>query len=230
MAACASDAERPADEPLPVARIARGTQPSRRGRAGRGSHRRDSDRRAAERADRWELGVSTTRGRLGIRQFLEPHRERAHLGAEVTLRRSGSAALVDWPATLARAGSAAAGCRQSVDGWKALSDPPPPGIADPRSIARRLADAVPATLASADRLSSGMGMATKWDLELGLGDRNVSLRGVRVPAYAVHLLVPGATLPATADAIDWPQAAEDAAGAPVAFDFDSILGVPEESD
>ncbi len=185
----------------------------------------------ADSPDRWEFGVTTADGRLGVRQWLEPQRERAHLGATVVLRRRGDQALIDWPATLRRAGSAAAGTGQSVHGWKALGEPPPPGIDDPRPVARRRPEAVAARLTAASPSSAALGMLAAWDVDLRLGERDVALRAVGVPVYAVHLLVPGTVLPATADGVDWVAAAEAAAGehgSVGSFDFDGVLGVPED--
>ena len=183
-------------------------------------------RRRAEGPDIWEYGFAVGSERLGVRQHLVPQRERAHLGAEVMLRRSGPEAIVDWPATLARAGSAAVGSGPSLYGWRPLSDPPHPGVNDdgyspPEGLATR------AVLQDVRRTSAGAGVLSGWDLELLLEGREMRLANHQVPAWAVHLLVVGTEFPARSGSdtvvIDWKQASEDGSLAKGRFDFDAHL-------
>ena len=76
--------------------------------------------------DLWEYGVVCDGRRYGIRQWLEPARGVANVGADVVLRRLDEEVVIDWPATLARLGASAAS--PSVGSWKMLDDPPPPGL------------------------------------------------------------------------------------------------------
>jgi hypothetical protein len=79
-----------------------------------------------ESLDWWEYGVEAAGTRYGMRQWLEPARGRASLGTEVVLRRLEDRALIDWPATFERLGLGTVS--HSVDGWKPLREPPPPGL------------------------------------------------------------------------------------------------------
>jgi hypothetical protein len=79
-----------------------------------------------ESPDDWEYGVQAAGTRFGMRQWLEPARGRASLGAEVVLRRLEDRALIDWPATFERLGLGTTA--HSVDLWKPLREPPPPGL------------------------------------------------------------------------------------------------------
>lgn len=91
----------------------------------------------SESPDFWEYGIECGGHRYGIRQWLEPGRGIAGLGAEVVLRRLDEDVVIDWPATLGRIGIEAGGT--SVGSWKMLHPPPPPGLSGvtEEQIARR---------------------------------------------------------------------------------------------
>ena len=173
----------------------------------------------ADSPDQWEYGLRIGTARIGVRQWLQPEPHRAHLGAEVVLRRLGDKALIDWPATLAAVGSNAEGAdHHAAGGWKTLREPPAPGIADGRlnAAAKKIARGRPttATLGSAERDGGWTGLLDRWQIALTADGRDLTV-AERVPAYAIHLLEPGRALPAAWDSdrllIDWPRAAEEAA-------------------
>jgi hypothetical protein len=78
--------------------------------------------------DDWSYGVEVAGARYGFMQWLEPARGRASLGAEVVLRRLDGKVLIDWPASLAQLGFDGETLGASVQRWKPLEEPPPPGL------------------------------------------------------------------------------------------------------
>jgi len=183
-------------------------------------------RRRAEGADIWEYAFAVGPLRIGVRQHLTPQRERAHLGAEVMLRCHDSEAIVDWPGTLARAGSAAASTGASLHGWKPLSDPPRPGL-DDDGYRPPQGPSTSVVLHAARRTSAGTRLLSGWEIRLLSDGQPLVLARERVPAWAVHLLVAGTELPARTGrdmvAIDWKQAAEDSSPGTERFDYDAHL-------
>ena len=168
--------------------------------------------------DRWEYGLAIGGERVGVRQWLEPERHRAHLGAEVVVRRLGDRVLIDWPGTLAAAGVDAQGAdHHSAGDWKTLGDPPPPGIADSRlnGAAKKIARGRRATavLGAAEHDGGWSGLSSKWRLTLGVDGVDIVVTDA-VPAYALHLLEPGRSLPVAWSGerliVDWKAAAEEA--------------------
>src|SRR5829696_5771361 len=78
--------------------------------------------------DDWYYGVEVAGARYGFKQWLEPERGRASIGAQVVLRRLDDKVLIDWPASLAQLGYEGETLGASIDGWKSLEEPPPPGL------------------------------------------------------------------------------------------------------
>lgn len=178
-------------------------------------------------ADTWLYGldVPTAAGplRVTVRQQLLPEPERAHLGATVLVRHRDGEVAIDWEETLRRAGvdlgeDPAVGFRT-----KQLRQPIEPGV-DHRGSDRsrlqkgrraqaRITGIAPVVV---------MGMSTDaWNVRLVVDDdgaaRPVASRRMRVPAFAVHLLVEGTTVPVAIDrrrpdrvTVDWASAAEQA--------------------
>ena len=180
-----------------------------------------------EDADEYSYGLDlvTSAGpvRASVRQQLIPDPWRAPLGARVLARHLAGAVAIDWPATLDEAGVAH---QAGFIAIKTLKTPLEPGIDDARIDHRRLRDGI---RADAQILSSEpvevMGMPTQnRRLELRVDDeagpRTVLLKRELIPPYAHALAVTGGRVPVAIDpkrpdrvTIDWPSAAEAAAGA-----------------
>ena len=170
----------------------------------------------ADSPDRWEYGLAVGTSRVGVRQWLQPARHVAHLGAEVVLLHFGDDWLIDWPASLAAAGVTAEGAAHHATGdWKTLGDPPAPGVRDGRLDATRKklagATATTARLRSAERSEGWSGLSDKWRLVLSADGREVTMEEA-VPAYSLHLLEAGRALPAAWSGerliIDWEGASD----------------------
>ena len=176
-------------------------------------------------ADDHYVGV-TVRGaqgefRAGVRQQLSPHPEYGTLGTEVLVIHLDGQVAVDWPETLRRMGVATPGDPAVLAG-KTLKEPLPPGIDDGRLDTKRLERGHRTTAELLQFVPhEPMGMPTQnWHLDLDLAEGgHVHVKRAFVPPYAQYLLVTGAVLPVAVDAkkpdkvyVDWPQAAEAAAG------------------
>lgn len=179
-----------------------------------------------EDADEWTYGLdlATSAGplRASVRQSLIPEAWRARLGARVLARHLDGDVAIDWPATLDAAGVAH---DASILALKTLKTPLPPGIDDGRINHRRLRDGIRTEAVIVSSAPSElMGLPTenrRIELRIEADDqpRSVLLKREYVPAYAVRLAVAGARVPVAVDrkradrvTIDWPGAAEAAAG------------------
>lgn len=179
-----------------------------------------------EDADEWTYGLDldTTAGplRAAVRQQLIPDPWRAALGARVLARHLDGQVAIDWPATLDAAGAAHHASFMAI---KTLKAPLEPGIDDGRINRKRLRDGVrAAALIVSSAPVEVMGMPThNRRLELRIdadgGPRTVLLEREYVPPYASTLAIAGARLPVAIDrrradrvTIDWPSAAQTAAG------------------
>lgn len=190
-------------------------------------------RSRSESTDLWEYALAVASGafRAGVRQTLTPHGERAHLGAELRVRHDGKRVVVDWSASMAGWGHA--GVAPSASGWAAV-DPPPDGVEDRREpFATPAGELVTCEVETVERTAGLAAALGGWDLGVLVDGKPVALTSVAVPAYAVHLLVPGTRLPAARrdarPAIDWPRAAVTASPA-APFDFDALLPPPAPAD
>lgn len=169
---------------------------------------------AASGTCRWGLLVRRPDGsefRAGVRQRPPGPAAGARLGAAVLVRHRAGRVLIDWPATLAAAGTPDPG---AISVGRPLRRPPEPGIEDARISRRRLAhgrltQAIVVTAAQAHE------RPFCWRLRLRLGARELVLESTAVPPYAVHLMAPGTDLPVAIDRkhadrveIDWASAAE----------------------
>jgi hypothetical protein len=177
-------------------------------------------------ADDWYYGIDlvTSAGplRASVKQHLIPDPWRATLGGRVLARHLDGRVAIDWPATLAEAG---VDSPTSLLAGKTLKKPLDPGIQDGHLNAKRLRDG---TRCEAEVLANEMdellGIPTQnHRLELRLdepgGPRTVVLKREAVPPYAAALAEVGARIPVAVDpkkpdriTIDWPAAAEAAAG------------------
>lgn len=182
----------------------------------------------SEDADDWTYGLDlvTSGGplRASVRQRLIPDPWRAPLGGRVLARHLKGRVAIDWPATLAEMGV-------EVDvgllAGKTLKKTLEPGVVDGYVNAKRLRDG---TRAEGEIVAIEpvvmMGMPTQNSrIELRLhdgasgGGRTVTLKREYVPAYVQSLAIVGARVPVAVDAkrldrvtVDWPRAAEAAAG------------------
>ena len=179
--------------------------------------------------DEWYYGLdfTTTNGplRAAVRQQLLQEPWRAPLGARVLARHLDGRVAIDWPATLAEHGVRA---NSGLLAGKTLKRPLEPGVEDGTVNAKRLREGtrVEAELLAEEAVSA-LGMPTQTRrLELRLhepaGPRDVTVKREQIPPYAATLAVAGARLPVAVDpkrpdrvTIDWPAAAEAAAGGPV---------------
>ncbi len=177
-------------------------------------------------ADDWYYGLDmvTSAGplRASVKQHLIPDAWRATLGGRVLARHLDGRVAIDWPATLAEAGVESP---TSLLAGKTLKKPLEPGVQDGHVSAKRLRDG---TRCEAEVLANEMhellGMPTQnRRLELRLGEpgglRTVGLAREGVPEYAAALAEVGRRLPVAVDpkkpervTVDWPSAAERAAG------------------
>jgi hypothetical protein len=178
-------------------------------------------------ADDWYYGLDlVTRAgplRASVKQHLVPDPWRAPLGGRVLARHLDGRVAIDWPATLAEAG---VDPPTGLLAGKTLKKPLDPGIQDGHISAKRLRDG---TRCEAEVLANEMdellGMPTqnrRLELRLdepGGGSRTVVLKREAVPPYAAALAEVGRRLPVAVDpkkpdrvTVDWPSAAERAAG------------------
>lgn len=177
-------------------------------------------------ADDWYYGIDlvTSAGplRASVKQQLVPDPWRATLGSRVLARHLDGRVAIDWPATLAEAG---VDSPTGLLAGKTLKKPLDPGVQDGHVSAKRLRDG---TRCEAEVLANEMvelmGMPTQSRrLELRLdepgGPRTVVLKNEAVPPYAEALAEVGRRLPVAVDSkkperitVDWPSAAERAAG------------------
>jgi hypothetical protein len=147
---------------------------------------------------------------LGVRQMLRPRSAVARLGAEVVIRRLDERAVIDWPATLERAGTPD---RNATIIGDAGVKPPERGIRDDLVNRKRIDKGTPAEaeLRRAEpRLALGM-PTEDFDLHVRIDGRDTVVKA-HVPAYALYLLEPGTKLPVAVDpkrvTVDWVAAAE----------------------
>jgi len=177
-------------------------------------------------ADEWTYGIDlvTSNGplRASVRQQLIPQAWRAPLGARVLARHLDARVAIDWPATLAEQGVED---DRILLADKTLKRPLEPGIEDGTVNAKRLREGIGA---EAEVLVSepvaALGMPTEnrrieLRLDDGSGARTVVLKREYVPPYALALAEVGTRLPVAVDrrkpdrvTVDWPRAAEAAAG------------------
>jgi hypothetical protein len=148
---------------------------------------------------------------LGVRQMLLPRSALARLGAEVVIRRLDGRAIIDWPATLERAGTPDANA--GVIGVP-RSKPPERGIRDNTVDRKRIAKGTPAEaelLRAEAKFVMGMPMEN-CDLHVRIDGRETVVKRAIVPPYALYLLQPGTLLPVAVDpkrvTVDWITAAE----------------------
>lgn len=172
----------------------------------------DSDRRVDEYA------VEHAGGTVGIRQILAPD-DIVRLGMEVDLVLLGDAGVIDWEAT---------GRRLGFDGtneahrFKALKEPPAPGIIDEeKALASLRTKGEPATVAvtGLDEQAFLGGLATRLTATVtvvlpGTEPYQAEITGLAVPFYASHLAAVGVQAPGFVarkrldrPAIDWAAAA-----------------------
>lgn len=180
----------------------------------------------SETADDWYYGIDlvTSAGplRASVKQQLIPDAWRAPLGGRVLARHLDGRVAIDWPATLAEAGVEP---QTGLLAGKTLKKPLEPGIQDGYVNGKRLRDGTRTEAeVLANELVEVLGMPTQnRRLELRLdgpgGSRTVLLKQQYVPPYAVALAEVGARLPVAVDpkrpdrvTVDWPAAAEVAAG------------------
>ncbi len=177
-------------------------------------------------ADVWTYGLDllTSAGplRASVRQMLVPDAWRAPLGARVLARHLDGRVAIDWPATLREAGVEPP---TGLLAGKTLSTTLEPGIDDDRISRKRLAEGrrVNALVVAAEPVVI-MGMPTQnvrltLRIEDSRSPRTATLARELVPQYAAALAVAGARLPVAIHpqrpdriTIDWPAAAEAAAG------------------
>jgi hypothetical protein len=176
--------------------------------------------------DEWSYGLDlvTSAGplRASVRQQLIPDAWRAPLGARVLARHLDGRVAIDWPATLDELGVEH---QASFIALKTLRTPLQAGIDDNHN-RRRLRDGVPGeALVVASEPVTVFGMPTEnrrlqLRVESGPGaPRTVVLERDQIPPYAEPLARAGVRLPVVIDpdrpdrvTIDWPRAAESAAG------------------
>ena len=148
---------------------------------------------------------------LGVRQMLRPKNALARLGAEVLIRHRDGKAIIDWPATLERAGMPDANA--SLIGTPRRK-PPERGIRDYNVNRKRIEKG---TRAEAELLGFepvlALGMPTEnYDLRLRIDGREALAKRALVPPYGLYLLQPGTRLPVAVDpkrvTVDWIAAAE----------------------
>ena len=148
---------------------------------------------------------------LGVRQMLRPQSAISRLGSEVIIRHRKGRAVIDWPATLAQAGTPSANA--STMGVPKRT-PPERGISGRHLNRKRLERG---RRAEAELIglqaTTVMGMPTQnWDLQLEVDGERALAKRAWVPPYALYLLKPGTRLPVAADArgitVDWITAAE----------------------
>ena len=163
-------------------------------------------------SERHVYRLLTRDGRIvGVRQMLRPRSAVARLGAEVVIRRLDEHAIIDWPATLERAGTPDE--TATIIGDTGVQ-PPERGIRDDLVDRRRIAKG---TLAEAELVRAeptlAMGMPTdNFHLHVRIDGREAVVQRALVPAYALYLLQPGRSLPVAVDpkrvTVDWIAAAE----------------------
>lgn len=184
--------------------------------------------------DRWEYALDVQPAgaasfRAGVRQQLVPQRERAHIGASVTVRYlKPEEVVIDWSASMDS--WSVPGVSPSAGNWKAV-DPPADGIEDRRKPFRPPTDGEPVT-AELISVARSRGPFSGWDLSVRVAGEERQEPRVQVPAYAVHRLVPGASLPAKVGrkrlVFDWQR--DGGAPGPTRFDFDAMLPAPPPPD
>ncbi len=184
----------------------------------------------ADGPDDWTYGLDmvTSSGplRASVRQMLIPDAWRAPLGARVLARHLDGRVAIDWPATLTEAGVTP---HAGLLAGKTLQATLEPGIDDDRISRKLLAEGRRFTaLVVASEPVVVMGMPTdNRRLTLRLEDprspRTAVLAREHVPPYAAALAVTGARLPVVINpkrpdrvTVDWPGAAEAAAGSSMA--------------
>ena len=143
-----------------------------------------------------------------MRQRLDQHRWRAHVGAEVVVAHDGDRVIIDWERTLEGWGLEPDTVNPAS--WKTLDEPPADGVTDRIADKQRekIAELEPAeATVVADRGARALGMVSDQtrilDVELRLRDgRTLQLRAERthVPDYARHRLAAGVVLRAGYDA------------------------------
>lgn len=163
----------------------------------------------------------------GVRQQLSPV-DPVRLGMPLVVRHLDDAVVIDWPATLAPAGVPAA---HTLEKWKAMKEPPAPGLLDEEQGMQAAAKkGSPASLVISSigerSVMFGMGSAVDFDVVVHRpGDQPyaLQLKNVEVPFYAGHLPVAGAQLPCWVNdrrqdkvTVDWASAAnrQPGVGAP----------------
>jgi hypothetical protein len=171
------------------------------------------------------LDIQTAAGqrRMSVRQQLDQEPQLATLGAEVWVRHLDDLAAIDWTESLKRLGVD----RESVSvPTKVLKQPLEGGIEDERidrSQLNRWKTGTAKILACARKGTNAQLAAGDWNIEVELDalheTRKLTLSDEFVPSYAEHLLSAGASLPVSIDpedhsrvTVDWPAAAEVAAG------------------
>ncbi len=155
-----------------------------------------------------EVRASAAPFRAGVRQRLDQHRWRAHVGAEVVVAHDGDRVIIDWERTLQGWGLEPDTVNPAS--WTTLDEPPADGVTDRIADKQRkkIAELEPAeATVVADRGARALGMVSGQtrilDVELRLRDgRTLQLRAERthVPDYARHRLAPGVVLRAGYDA------------------------------
>ena len=148
---------------------------------------------------------------LGVRQMLQPRSASARLGAEVVIRRLDARAIIDWPATLERAGTPDPNAMLIGDTG---AKPPARGIRDDHVDRKRIAKGTPAEaelLRAEQTYALGLPMEN-FDLHVRIDGRETVIKRALVPTYALYLLEPGTRLPVAVDpkrvTVDWITAAE----------------------
>lgn len=173
------------------------------------------------------LDLVTSAGplRASVRQMLVPDAWRAPLGGRVLARHLDGRVAIDWPATLTDMG--VEHDAESVLAGKTLKTTLQPGVDDDRIDRKRLRDGrrAEAVIVAREEVEV-MGMPSqnhRIELRVEDGDepRGVVLKREFVPPYAETLSAAGARVPVAIDpkrpdrvTIDWPAAAQAAAGQP----------------
>ena len=155
-----------------------------------------------------DVRASAAPFRAGVRQRLDHHRWRAHVGAEVVVAHTDDHVIIDWERTLQGWGLEPDTVNPAS--WKTLDEPPGAGVTDRIAEANRkqIAGLEPAdATVVANRGAGTLGMVSDQtrilDVELRMRDgRTLQLRAGRthVPDYARHRLAPGVVLRAGFDA------------------------------
>jgi hypothetical protein len=170
-----------------------------------------------------EFAVETQGRTLGVRQLLAPEYE-VRLGMAVNARVDKNAAVIEWGEV-------------STGRWKALKDPPAPGIEDDSDGLGKARGRWIAATATIERLTERkmlMGIATVVDAVVVVhagpdGDYELTIERLQPAFYAAHLFAAGVTLPVWIDPkrpdrvkVDWAQAAvaEPGVGRPPAWTSD----------